>query len=317
MMNRVEVLRLFQRQHGVARVQQLQALGVSWNSMSRARKRRLITDVLPGVVRLAGAPSTFEMKAMAAQLQAAPDGFLCGFTAGVIRGISGLPRSPIRVMVPRRPPGQRSHSHQRTPLPGWIDRSASNWHDEESVVTIGPFRVETPESMIFTIASMTTPNHFERIAEKAWNLKIITPSGMADYVETYRRSGRSGVTRVIGWLDNIGQRGRAMQSDFEGRVLQALRSMGLPEPRKQYPVTVADGSVKHLDLAWPELRLAIEPGHTVWHHGELAVAEDAARDHACAMLGWYTMRFTEEALENLAGVRRAISRVYRARLNAA
>lgn len=309
-----ELLRLFQVQHGVAAISQLCDLDIDRSSVWRSRRRRDLLDILPGIVRLASAPETFETRAMAAQLQAAPDGFLCGFTAGRIRGMRDLPSQRISTMIPRRLPGDRARCHQRTPLPRWVDRSESNWHDERDVDLLGPFRVERAESMLFTIASRTNDYRFERIAEKAWNLKIITPQGMAEYVEEYRRRGRSGVARVVRWLDNVGIRTRPMQSDFEVDVLDAVRRLGLPEPLKQYPLVVLSGETLHLDLAWPAARLAVEPGHTVFHHGEMAVARDAARDLACHEVGVYVKRFTEHERENLAGVGRAIQLILEHRL---
>jgi hypothetical protein len=314
---RVDVLQLFNRQFGVARVQQLRDLGVSWNSIARAKAKGAITEVLPQVVRLAGARATFEQMVMAAQLQASPDGFVSGLTAAAIRGIPGLARTPIHITVPRRPPGQRSHSHQRTPLPSWIDRSESNWHDEDLVEMLGPCRVERADSMLFTIGAELKAFPFERIAEKAWHLKIVDPPRMRTYLEDYRRRGRAGVRRVEEWLNKLGGRTRAMQSNFETDILHAVRRVGLPEPSKQHLVMLPGGIPRHLDLAWAHIKLALEPGHTISHHGELAVVRDAELDHLCGEIGWYVMRFTEEARRNLAAVASAIKTVYRARSAAA
>jgi hypothetical protein len=308
---------LFNSQFGVARVQQLLELGVAWSTITRARTRGVFEDVLPGVIRLTGSQTSFEQMVMAAELQAAPDGYASGLTAATIRGIPGLPRKPIHITVPRRPPGKRSHSHQRTPLPWWVDRSESNWHDEDLVEQIGPFRVERADSMLFTIAAELDDFPFERIAEKAWHLKIVGPPTMRSYLEDYRRRGRAGVRRVEKWLNKVGGRTRAIQSNFETDILHAVRRVGLPEPSKQHFVMLPGGIPRHLDLAWAHIKLALEPGHTVWHHGELAVVRDAELDHLCAEIGWYVMRFTEEARRNLAAVASAIKTVYRARSAAA
>lgn len=316
-MHRADVLRLFNGQFGVARVQQLLELGIAWSTITRAQARGVFEGVLPGVIRLPGAPTTFEQMVMAALLQAAPDGYASGLTAARIRGIPGLARMPIHITVPRRPPGQRSHSHQRTPLPSWVDRSESNWHDQDLVELIGAFRVERADSMLFTIAAELDAFPFERIAEKAWHLKIVDPATMRVYIDTYRRRGRAGVRRVEEWLDNVGPRTRAIQSNFETDMLHAVRRAGLPEPRKQHFVMLPGGIPRHLDLAWPDIKLAVEPGHTVWHDGELAVARDAEVDHLCGQIGWYVMRFTEAARGNLAAVASAIRIIHRARSAAA
>lgn len=303
-----EIHQLFLRQHGVASVSQLCAAGCHRVTIWRWQQRGDVVEILPGVVRLSSVPETYLAKAMAVQLQGAPDTFLASFTAMSLQGVPEAATSRIHSMVPRRDLGFRSHSHQRTPLPSWVRRSQSNWHDEPDVIVVRGFRVERPEPMLFTIASMCNDFRFEQLAEKAWNRKLITPAGMREYVETYRRSGRSGVSRTLKWLDRVGDRTRAMQSDFEVDVLQAVRRAGLPEPEKQHRVVLDDGPV-HLDLAWPREKLNVEPGHSVYHDGHRISAErDAARDAALRRLGWTVIRFNEQRRRDLVGVAREIAR---------
>ena len=142
-------------------------------------------------------------------------------------------------------------------LPAWVDRSESNWHDDDQVVLVGGFRLEEVNSMMFTLAAHLNDFRFERTAEEAWNRKLISPAGLHEYVERYRRRGRSGVARTVRWLDKTDGRKRAMQSGFEVEMVQAIRSVGLPEPQKQFPLRLPSGETIHLDLAWPDRRLAL------------------------------------------------------------
>jgi len=306
-----DVHELFLRQHGVAAVGQLCSAGVHRGTVWRWQRRGDVVEILPGVVRLASVPETHLTRAMSVQLQGAPDTFLAAFTAMALHGVPEVATARIHSMVPRRDLGFRSHSHQRTPLPAWVRRSQSNWHDEQDVIVVKGFRVERPEPMLFTIASLTNDQRFERLAEKAWNRKLITPDGMREYVEAYRRSGRSGVARTLWWLGKVGSRTRAMQSDFEVDVLQAARLVGLPEPEKQFRVMIESGPV-HIDIAWPSVKLAVEPGHSAYHEAHAAdIARDAARDAALAALGWTTLRFNEERRKHLLAVGREIAREFR------
>jgi very-short-patch-repair endonuclease len=104
-----------------------------------------------------------------------------------------------------------------------------------------------------------------------------------------------------------------MQSGFEVAMLQAIRAIGLPEPHKQFPLQLLSGETIHLDLAWPDRRLAVEPGHSLYHEGELLTARDQARDRACGELGWHVMRFDETARSDLARCAGEIARTYRQR----
>jgi very-short-patch-repair endonuclease len=82
-----------------------------------------------------------------------------------------------------------------------------------------------------------------------------------------------------------------LDSDFETRVLRVLTSAGLPVPRQQYPITL-DGQLVHLDLAYPEARLAIELDSWTWHDTRSAVDDDRWRDASLVKMRWLTLRLT-------------------------
>ena len=96
-------------------------------------------------------------------------------------------------------------------------------------------------------------------------------------------------------------------------MLDAVRRAGLPEPERQYPVTLATGEVVHLDLAWPDAQLAVEPGHSWWHGGDLKARADFARDRACGEVGWHVMRYDESARDDLPGLGAEVLATYRRR----
>jgi very-short-patch-repair endonuclease len=64
-------------------------------------------------------------------------------------------------------------------------------------------------------------------------------------------------------------------------------------------VKLLTGEVIHLDVAWPDVKLAVEPGHSWWHGGNLRTAADNARDRACGLVGWHVMRYGEDARKDL------------------
>ncbi len=85
---------------------------------------------------------------------------------------------------------------------------------------------------------------------------------MAAYLELVRRPGLGGVRLLDRWLSNVLPRPRPSQSGLELDALAAIRAAGLPEPVRQHPLTLLTGELIHLDVAWPNVRLAIEPGHS-------------------------------------------------------
>ena len=86
--------------------------------------------------------------------------------------------------------------------------------------------------------------------------------------------------------------------------------MGLPPPVRQHPLTLPTGELIHIDVAWPDMKLGLEPGHS-WHHGgDLQMRKDHARDRACAELGWHIVRLDEDLRDNIAATARQLKRIY-------
>jgi hypothetical protein len=116
------------------------------------------------------------------------------------------------------------------------------------------------------------------------------------------------------WLNRRGGlSGRPSQSEFEREVIRALEGAGLPEPVRQHPVALLSQETVHLDIAWPEVLLGVEPGHSWWHGGDLKQRADQNRDRACAVVGWLVMRLDEYAKRNLSRVAGEVAATYRLR----
>jgi very-short-patch-repair endonuclease len=94
----------------------------------------------------------------------------------------------------------------------------------------------------------------------------------------------------------------------------ALRDMGLPDPVRQHPLQLRSGETIHLDLAYLDARLGLEPGATWWHGGDLRTRRDAGRDRACDEIGWRILRFDEVELRDIQRCARQVAAIRRSRL---
>lgn len=293
MIDRADVLAIFSSQFWVADIAQLKEAGVSARTITRARQRGTIVGVLPGIVRLAGSELTFESKAMALQLHAGEKAFLSGVTAGALHGMRQMPRSFLEITVPEV---------SRAVMPRWGRVSRTSWIDPDRDVQVRDdgLRVATPLRTLFRLARTFNDHRFERAAEDAWHLELVTPEAAADYLTAIRRQGKWGVTRFERWLEKTAARTRPSQSGLELDVLDAVRRAGLPEPERQHPLTLRNGEVVHVDLAWPRARLGVEPGHSWWHGGDLGQRNDQSRDRACDEIGWRIVRHDESLRGQLA-----------------
>jgi hypothetical protein len=299
-MDRPEVCRLFAQQLGVAATSQL---GVSRATLRRARANGVVDIVLPGVVRSTSQRWTFEAQAMAVQLLLGDFGCISGPTAGRLLGLRNMPSRRIWALTAKRLQGA---------LPSWVDIASSSWFDPAADVILvgGCFRVLRPVRVLLRLAEMFTDHRFERAAEDAWHLGLVSPDQAADFLERWRRSGRGGIARFERWLEKTATRTRPIQSEFELDVLEAIRNAGLPEPQCQHPIVLLNGETIHLDIAWPALQLAVEPGHSWWHGGDLKMRADQARDRACKEVGWEVVRYDEAARADLPGVGRELASIY-------
>jgi hypothetical protein len=239
-----ELLELFARQYGVAGIHQLADRGISRSAVHRARRRGIIDDVTTGVVRVRSTPLSLRGRAMAVQLRSGSGGLISGWSAGSLVGLRSMPTRSIHVTVP--PAFRRA-------MPDWADVHRSAWYDTDSYDHHG-FRLASPMRMLFGLAAAFNQHRFERAAEDAWHLELVTPDEAAHYLDLHRCRGKDGVVRIERWLEHSCGRARPTQSNLERVLLEALDQTGLPRAQRQYPLVLATGETIHLDIAWPDIR---------------------------------------------------------------
>ena len=300
------LLNMIGLQHGVvARWQLRDELGWNASKIFRARQRGVFRDITPSVLRLVSSPETFTMRCMALQLHLDERCFLSSTTAGRLYGLRSMSMSPIRATIPET---------TRRDCPPWARLDRSSWFDEnDSVRRDDGLIVATPLRTLFGLAATLHPFRFARAAEDAWNLRLITPETAADYLERHRCRGKNGVRAMEQWLEGVTGQERPAQSGLEQLLIECLVRVGLPEPRRQYPLVLDTGEVIHLDIAWPDRLLAVEPGAARWHGGALEQRRDQARDRACGEQGWHVIRFDESVSEDPMAAARQVQRIYATR----
>lgn len=301
------VMRRAALRHGVLSIDELvREFGRSPASVSRARRAGIILDVLPGVVRLTSSADTFLGRCHALQLRFGDVGFLSGWTAGRLMGMRAMPREPLFMTVRhgvRRsaPPWAGVH------LTRWFDDDVDRWRHPDGLVTASPMRT------LWSLAAAFNQHRFERAAEDAWHLGLASPAEAAIYLDRHRCRGKDGVLRIETWLERAAGHERPAQSNLERDFLHALERCALPVPERQFPVELATGEVIHLDIAWPSIRFAVEPGAAWWHGGDLGAQRDQARDRACGEVGWHVVRFDETARDDIDGAAAEVTRIYHRR----
>lgn len=304
-MDSPDTLELFGKQYGVAATHQLLDLHHTRPTISRAIDHGLLVRETASVVRLAGYPLTFDAKAMTAFLHCGPRSFLSGSTAAAIHGMRYMYKTHTFITVLNR---------CQVTSPDWLSISRTTWMTSGDIVTHpSGMQLMSPLRTLHKLAGVLTPERFERAAEDAWHLDLVTPQDAAAYLAAMRRQGRTGVSRLEVWLEKTSARKRPSQSGLEMDALKAVRWAGLPEPERQYPVTLRNGEVRHLDLAWPDIRYGVEPGHSWWHGGDLGQRRTQSRLRDLEEVGWQATQFDESMSADIPGAGRQIHRIFLAR----
>lgn len=304
-LDRPGVMAFFATHDWVASVAELQQLGVSSHAVSRARRRGVLTSPAGGVVAVAGAELTLRGRARVAVLCAGHEAFVSGPTAGALLGLRGMPQRWVEITILER---------RRVRPPSWCRVVRTSWLEEErDVVVTAGVRCSSPLRTLFGLASQFNTIKFARSAEDMWHLGLVAPDEADAYLQAIRRSGRTGVGRMEEWLVGVIERGRPAQSGLELDVLDVIRELALPPPVTQHPLVLRSGETIHLDIAWPPIRLALEPGHSWWHGGDLRQRRDAERDQACGEVGWAVHRFDEIQVADRDTLRSRIVGIYRER----
>lgn len=285
-MANIRLLPLARRQFGVAHLDQLTGeLDLTRSQINGLVGRGELIRILPSTYRLASHPDTFLSRAVATQLWAGGIGFLSSWSAARVYELPKMPADVVHFTVPA------GHSRR---TPAWIHLDRTSWcrpSDRQTLPT--GLIVARPERMLFGLAGDVDQHRFDRAAEDAWHRKLITPESLGRFLDQHRRSGRNGVQQVETWLRRSSTLTRPAQSHLEMLFLEAFDAIGLPPAVRQHPLELPNREVIHLDIAWPEIRLAVEPGAAWFHGGDLGQARDHDRDLACVEVGWTVIRLDE------------------------
>jgi hypothetical protein len=123
-----------------------------------------------------------------------------------------------------------------------------------------------------------------RAGQTDWSRLIAT-------LARHARRGRPGVARLRRVIAANAHREEITDSDLELLVIALLVEAGLPEPVLHHRIFNGDRFVAEVDLAYPELRIAIELDGKV--HLQPEVWErDLPRQNDLVLLGWTVLRFT-------------------------
>ena len=182
---------------------------------------------------------------MGAQLWLGPESSVSHASAAALWELPGFIREPLELSTPR----------PKKPLPPVVVHRASVDLGDHTT-TVGPVRVTNVGRTLVDIAGSVTPDLLERCLEDAVRRRLTSLSHLRWLLRDRKGKGAKGIAnlRRLVQADPVSVTG----SDFEVRLLQALRRASLPAPVRQHEIFDGSDFVARVDFAYPHAKVAIE-----------------------------------------------------------
>ena len=257
----------------------LERVGISRRHAAALRQEGWLRPILPGTLLVGRAGPTEWQLAVAASLLGGPGSSLSHLTAGQYHGFEVARASipELTVVKPRqvRVRGVRVHSAAR--LDGCdVERG----RDGVSVTTAA--------RTIVDLAPLLSPLHLAKVLDEAIVARKVRSVTVPAVLE---RSGpRPGVALLHRLLADRAVTGDGAESHLERKVAEALTGLG---PFEEHHVVTVGNRVYRLDLARPDLRIAVESdGWAVRSRSRTKCDGDRRRDNDLAAAGWSVVHLT-------------------------
>ncbi len=276
----VAILLIAARQHNIVTREQLLRAGLTRRHIGRRLENGLLVAVHPGVYTTAGAVPTLQGRALAACFAGGSEAFASHETSLALLGLRPAPAGDVEITTPEdvriRLAGITAHRSydvgpsQRTKIDG---------------VPCG-----TGVRTLIDVAGALRPDVLESVLDDAIRRRIVGLKQLRREAARELFDNRAGIgtlRRLVTERTGIG----ISESELETRMLRVLRRAKLPVPVRQYAVRLGARRFR-FDLAYPELRIAIELDGLAPHYGKERWQRDHDRHNATELAGWVTLRFT-------------------------
>lgn len=296
---------LAQQCAGLVARRHLLSAGLSSNQITRKVASGRLHVVHRSVYALVDGPLDGTQIAIAACL-AVPDGVIGTCHAGELHGLRGVPRRRVEMTVP---PGRHPN------VSGVLFRRSNRMPEHHVEQWANGIRVTTIARTIFDLGGEMDEAAHRNLVTDALERGLVTFEELAAVGQELAGRGRPGSAahRRLGVTEPARLFG--VMSEGELRLGDALLDAGV-ELVRQHPLRLPSGRSVRVDLAIPELKLAVEVDHPMWHASPEALQRDHSRDNELSLLAWEHLRFTTDDVTDRLSSCVAIVREIRRRLAA-
>jgi predicted transcriptional regulator of viral defense system len=279
-----------ERHHGVFSAEHLRTLGVS----THVRKHRLAAgrwiSVQDGVYRIAGIPLSWDGRILAACWAGDEDTVASHRSAAQLWDLPGRATDIVEVTC------RRWH---RTREPGLVVHEARVLDDVDRTLVDG-IPVTTTARTLFDLAGRRNGDQVLDLAiENALRRKLTSVPELEATLDRLARRGRPGSAPFRAAVERRRADDALTESEAERLIVRLLVTQGLPTPVLQHAIRDRAGRlVARVDLAYPDLKIAIEYDSYAHHVSREALVRDSTRRNAVVALGWLPITATAADLRN-------------------
>lgn len=250
------------------------------NVLDRAVARGSVVRLLPRVYTTPALALDPRIRLRAALAFAGPDAALSHLSAAPIWRIHIPENQHVHILIPRAADHRTTkfvvlHRYPGTELPS------------ELLAYSAGLPAVRPAPTVVDCWSILDRGHRRDLVIRAVRDRRVAPEDIRRIAE--QRPLLRGRAELIELAEQL-RAGAHSELEIFG-LRRVFEHPSLPRPHRQF-VVVVDGSRYVLDVAWPELKLAVELDGAAFHGGTAQRERDVRRDAALATLGWQVIRVT-------------------------
>ena len=272
---------LSRRQLGAFTWSQARAAGLPDSTIARRAASGRYERMLPGVLREACVPDSWEARAMAALLAIGGEAVLCRRSAARVLGLDVRTAGPLAVLV-------RTRTFEALPA---VRVHRTRVLEDVDVTTVGALATTTATRTVADLAATLSPEALRRVVAAA------VRTGSTDATALRTTIGRLGRFRgkrtLVALVDELHPLEAQCRSELESRWLRLVTAAGLAPTAMNHPVVDAAGRRRVLDAVYLPERIPVELDSRLAHGSRLDVHDDLRRENAVVLTGWRSfLRFS-------------------------
>jgi hypothetical protein len=162
--------------------------------------------------------------------------------------------------------------------------------------TVDGIPVTSPVRTLIDVVAVTSPTEFEDTLDLALVTGVVRIRPLEARARALWTPARPGCAIVVHLLENRSPDVLRARNKWEARVLRLFKAAGVAPPCVNFRLSIG-GQNREIDLAWLDLKIAVEFDGFVPHSSRRVFDDDRVRQNALVAEGWRVFRLTKTALE--------------------